>query len=467
MEQLSLYDGINFFPGLSAAEWLIMNQQTAGAQSVSVFLCPSDPNTRRNPLGPNSYRACVGLGEEAQINANTLMYVDDGAFSWIDDGTSLRVLPLAAITDGLSNTLAFSEKPIGSGPGGVYSPFRDWINYPGYMYGILTPNQWMLACSRFVNITQQNLELDGGSSWMMSGAVYTLFYGSAPPNTRVPDCGTLAINKAAGRRFCDDHKLNSGKIVGHDTHYSDGTRCADVRYQEKDLERQQYVTIKRQYYNENMGDRMERPGPLCFLYVGREPLQKALPKAQYQGTDKDIGRECDVFLFSQVRWSFPQDHVFYLDKETSIPLKVASYRDQSARDKDQPLWVWTAESLDKVHNHYVPLKSREISYTETREPSYEWTFSVRSIDFNKDYADSVFWPTLEPGAGVLDTILSKGYEVPGGQKEPVVGSNISPGTTELIEAAPPSDWTAFAPTAMLALGCAILIAAGLAWWRRR
>jgi hypothetical protein len=113
------------------------------------------------------------------------------------------------------------------------------------------------------------------------------------------------------------------------------------------------------------------------------------------------------------------------------------------------------------------LKSREISYTDTREPSFEWTFGVLSIDFDKDYADSVFWPTLEPGVGVLDTISSKGYEVPGGKQDQVVGSNTSPGATQLIEAIPPSDWTAFAPTAMLALGCAILIIGGLVWWRRR
>ncbi|MFI5454391.1 MAG: hypothetical protein ACHRXM_02980 [Isosphaerales bacterium] len=192
-----------------------------------------------------------------------------------------------------------------------------------------------------------------------------------------------------------------------------------------------------------------------------------MPKALYQGTDKVLNRECDVFLFAKVRWIFPQDHVYYLDKSTSIPLRVVSYRDQAARDKNLPLWVWTAESLDKVQEHFVPLKSRMISYTEGQEPSFEWSYRVLSIEFDKDYANSTFWSTLQPGVGVIDTITSKGYEVPGGKKEAAAAKDSEAATAQPIEAVAAGDWATIAPWVSLVLGCVILMTGGLLWWRRR
>ena len=63
----------------------------------------------------------------------------------LDDGSS-KILPLASISDGLSSTLAFSEKPIGSGATGSYDPFRDWVPYnlSGDDWGA---DNWLNACS--------------------------------------------------------------------------------------------------------------------------------------------------------------------------------------------------------------------------------------------------------------------------------------------------------------------------------
>lgn len=197
LDQTALHNSINFSLSSGSVVLLGTGQETASAQSLSVFLCPSDPYTVAHPFSPISYRACIGLGEEQPVDPRTVRFIDNGAFAFVDDGTS-RVLPLSAISDGLSNTLAFSEKPIGSGPGGLYTPFRDWIDYPGNLFGILTADQWISACANQTNVPANRLELDGGASWMVPGAVYTLFYASAPPNTRVPDCGTLAINNGLG-----------------------------------------------------------------------------------------------------------------------------------------------------------------------------------------------------------------------------------------------------------------------------
>jgi hypothetical protein len=274
------------------------------------------------------------------------------------------------------------------------------------------------------------------------------------------------IETAIGQRKCDSRYLKSDKVVNRLTHYSDGTKCADVNYSKDDLEHHELVVIKRQYFMEDRGERMERPEPLRLLYVGREPLAKALPKATYLGEDQVLNRACDRFLFAQVRWEIPQDHVYYLDKATSIPLKVESYKDQATRDAKKPLWIWTAESLDKVQEHFVPLKSRMTAYGEESEPTYTWNYHVQSIEFDKDFPPSMFWPTIPPGVTVMDTISNKRYQAPGADAGSPATKSISAKTTQLIEATPPSDWSAVFSSALFVLGAAAFVVGGLLWWRR-
>ncbi len=262
-----------------------------------------------------------------------------------------------------------------------------------------------------------------------------------------------------GKRFCDNRFFTAGGVVGRDTHFWDGNQSADVTYM-PDLRRQLYVTISRQYHKENAGDRMERPHPFLLLYVGRTPLHKALAKATYCGTGEAMGRKCELFLFPAVKWAMPQDHLYYLDRETSIPLKVESYRDQAARDQNQPLWVWTAESIEKVQGHNLTPKSRLVRYNE-QKPAFEWSFSLESITFDKDHEAATFWPAFEPGVEVHDMILDKHYVTPGA-RAPEQTSTAAP-----IEAVPPGDWMDTLPWASLILGCAILITGGCLWWKRR
>jgi prepilin-type processing-associated H-X9-DG protein len=119
--------------------------------------------------------------------------INDGAFAAIDDGHA-RVLRLSWFRDGLSNTLAFSEKPVGSGMTGSYDPFRDWV-FRSWDDGLLTMDQWIDACSQIV---PDDTRLDAGGSWMIPGAIYSHFFASAPPGTRIPDCGSTNPNMGIG-----------------------------------------------------------------------------------------------------------------------------------------------------------------------------------------------------------------------------------------------------------------------------
>lgn len=90
----------------------------------------------------------------------------------------------------------FSEKPIGSGVGGRYDPFRDWSSLPDPSGHLLTPAQWR-AVYPFVRSPAPSL--DGGASRLWLGLGYTFFSGSAPPNSIIPDCGPPSV--AGGGAF--------------------------------------------------------------------------------------------------------------------------------------------------------------------------------------------------------------------------------------------------------------------------
>jgi hypothetical protein len=272
------------------------------------------------------------------------------------------------------------------------------------------------------------------------------------------------IETATGRRFYEFRALKGDEIVQRSLHYGDGTKFADVDYRPDDPETQNAIFINRQFWMEGRNDRRQVPQPFLYLYVGREPLHEALPKATHLGQDKVIGRECEIFLFPQVRWAVTQDQVYYLDKATSIPLRVESYRDTSARERNEPISSWTARSLDEVQGHFVPLNSSQVSYNKEGAEDLTWDFKVESIEFNKDYPNSLFWPTVQPGTTVFDSIMNKMSETPGQRKSDVKQSEKA--IAQPIYADPPRDWTATASSVSLVLGAAVLLTGTVLWWRR-
>ncbi len=181
LEQASLYQAINFETQCLRTEDLDRENATAARQALAEFVCPSDSDPS-GPHGVNSYRANLGLHVSHVVNGS-FWPANDGAFVF-----DRPILPLSAFRDGLSNTLAFAEKPVGSGEG-RYQPFRDWLLVPGAGG---TADQSYAACSRLS--TAQGAQLDGGRTWLLAGAIYTGFFTSAPPNSRVPDCGDPSSN---------------------------------------------------------------------------------------------------------------------------------------------------------------------------------------------------------------------------------------------------------------------------------
>ncbi len=188
LEHRAIFDAINFSTMCcSLDEMGIRGNATAARQAVGVFLCPSDPlaSAREPAYAPNSYRANTGLGElRYRPDRDAWMDVPSGAFDPVR-----AIMPLGEFQDGLSNTLAFSEKPVGSGLAGTYHPFRDWIENS---FVASTADGWIAACSR----PRRPLVLmtDSGATWLISNQVYTYFYVKQPPNGPVPDCGGYGVS---------------------------------------------------------------------------------------------------------------------------------------------------------------------------------------------------------------------------------------------------------------------------------
>lgn len=152
-----------------------IGQWTVASQKITTYLCPSDPQVVGGTASPNSYRACRGVepmfGKNNRSNQGIFYYANRGVHP-------------SEITDGLSYTLLFSEKPIGSGTSGNYSPFRDWADVSQNLTG---GQDWVAICSSIKNLTPKRL--NAGATWVIGASAFSLFNTTYPPNNSIADCG--------------------------------------------------------------------------------------------------------------------------------------------------------------------------------------------------------------------------------------------------------------------------------------
>jgi len=192
LEQRHLYDSINFDVGIwptdvyvfSAGPRLVRNavNRTQFHTSMTVFLCPSDSGPFSQ--AGNNYRGNAGLGPDWATNAE---YPDSGNGMFPELGT----VRLSQIPDGLSHTVAFSERIRGSGGLGRIDPRRDAFRMRSLAF---TADDSLVACS----IAARPTEIDGYTSagrwWFFTGREQTLYDHAQTPNGLIPDCcvaGTL------------------------------------------------------------------------------------------------------------------------------------------------------------------------------------------------------------------------------------------------------------------------------------
>jgi prepilin-type N-terminal cleavage/methylation domain-containing protein/prepilin-type processing-associated H-X9-DG protein len=156
---------------------------TAFNTSVSTFLCPSDGG----PFSAtgNSYRGNTGVGPSVSEWAET---PDSGNGMFPEIG----LVTAARVPDGLSHTVAFSERLRGS-DGPRIDPERDIFR----VVGVGSPNtadQILVAC----RISARSLNTQGfvysGRWWFWTGRERTLYNHAQVPNGSVPDCARAGVN---------------------------------------------------------------------------------------------------------------------------------------------------------------------------------------------------------------------------------------------------------------------------------
>lgn len=151
--------------------------------SVALMLCPSDGG----PFGRTgcNYRGNVGVGPSFLPWAEC---PDSGNGLFPEIGL---VRP-TAVRDGLSHTVAISERVRGSG-GPSTDPERDVFNREGVAS---TADQILLACEVSARFGGEEPYLRSGSWWFWTGRERTLYNHAQAPNGRVPDCSYGGITPA-------------------------------------------------------------------------------------------------------------------------------------------------------------------------------------------------------------------------------------------------------------------------------
>jgi prepilin-type N-terminal cleavage/methylation domain-containing protein/prepilin-type processing-associated H-X9-DG protein len=168
IEQDNLYKTINFTvaPTNAANSFPI-------SQPVPVYICPSDPQTDLPPGdGGNNYVWNYG-SDLLFFSSNTR-----GVFMFGNTKVTLQ-----SITDGTSNTAAFSERRKGDFNNAVITPETDLFGPPG---SPATPDDAVALCnsnSWDINNPKYQFRSDYGANWIQ-GYHWTLYQHVNLPNSR-------------------------------------------------------------------------------------------------------------------------------------------------------------------------------------------------------------------------------------------------------------------------------------------
>jgi prepilin-type N-terminal cleavage/methylation domain-containing protein/prepilin-type processing-associated H-X9-DG protein len=183
LEQPTLYASINFnvetFPA-DGPGFPFPENLTAFMTPVAGYLCPSDPGAVPTAYGCN-YRGNYGVGPH---HATTAESID----SSIGFYSAYGVLGPPAFTDGLSHTVAYSERLRGTGNDSrAIVPSRDFGNILVMTYCDFGSADYALSCCKLAATRSFPASRRAGFCWFFGDFECTAYCHAQEPNGRIPD----------------------------------------------------------------------------------------------------------------------------------------------------------------------------------------------------------------------------------------------------------------------------------------
>jgi type II secretory pathway pseudopilin PulG len=184
LEQIPLYDSVNFTAFATSAEALWANR-TVMMTTVELFLCPSQPNVAEPGFGRVNYR--FNLGPAPWVAAG-----DDKQAAWSGPFTVHRFYRPADFRDGLSQTVGASERVQGDWTQGRFS-VGDYRLTNVQNGGPLTIAWGRAVCASAPASLPH--ESRSGESWFLSGYHFTNYNHCETPNASTPDCSLFPFTE--------------------------------------------------------------------------------------------------------------------------------------------------------------------------------------------------------------------------------------------------------------------------------
>jgi prepilin-type N-terminal cleavage/methylation domain-containing protein/prepilin-type processing-associated H-X9-DG protein len=203
MEQTQVYNACNFnwAPATSVNQAYAINS-TVQFTRINMLICPSDglspaTSSQSPPLNYDvNYRGSTGNTIEATGNPVQSVTIQQttGIFGFDSPTHGCPVYTMANVTDGSSNTIAFSEFLIGGGGSTLTDPRRASFEGISQMQTVTALDAWTIAskvgpalaaCSVFAQQNRNNSSAwntNLGASWFSGLAGNTLFNTITPPN---------------------------------------------------------------------------------------------------------------------------------------------------------------------------------------------------------------------------------------------------------------------------------------------
>jgi prepilin-type N-terminal cleavage/methylation domain-containing protein len=174
LEQINVYNTVDF-----TVNWAHPNNAIACGTVIKNYYCPSEANLSALPAGwaPSSYRVNEGSNIKFIPDASNTNLPDGNGPFWIN-----KKYRFADITDGTSNTAAFTERIFGDFTNAMADELRD-----GFITTATptTPDEAMSICQ---SIDWRDLSYQGysnnGGPWLAGAASSTVIHFSVPPFAR-------------------------------------------------------------------------------------------------------------------------------------------------------------------------------------------------------------------------------------------------------------------------------------------